>query len=186
MKLEWHDILILSTGVIVIIFLIRELISGWSRAPFIPSSRASIRSVLQHITFPPQALVVDLGAGDGRFLRAVRRAYPHATVKGFELSWTAYMVTHVVNLFSRYPVRTVLQDMLTADIRNVDVVFCFLLPRDLVKLQRKLQTELPPHAIVISNTFSFSDWQPRTTLSVQQTGLSGHIRVYAVADLKHT
>lgn len=163
-----------------IIFLVYELIHGRNRAPFIPSSRKAIRVILEKIPLPSNGMVVDLGAGDGKFLRMAKKKYPNLNVVGYEISPLALLVTKIKNICSRNPVQVVNQDMLKADLSTVDMVFCFLLPKDLKHLEQKLRTELRPGTRVISNTFSFPTWQPEQEFTPKSTGLHGFIRVYIV------
>lgn len=180
--LSWISVvLVVGVGLGVIIFLVIELIRSQRHAPFIPSSRKSIQVVLDRVHLPMEGLVMDLGAGDGRFLRKVKARYPTLKVVGYEISWLALSVARVWNSFSNYPVPIIHQDFLTADLSQATVVFCFLLPKDLSALEHKLQTELKPGTQVISNTFSFPHWKPQTDLTPQDTGLAGHIRVYIVS-----
>lgn len=172
------SVIIIGLGWIA--FLLYELIQGRNRAPFIPSSRKAIRVSLEKIPLPPNGTVIDLGAGDGKFLRAAKRKYPQLKVIGYEISPLALLVTKVKNTLSRTKVNVIKQDMFTADLSQADMVFCFLLPKDLKRLEQKLQTELSPGTKVISNTFSFPTWQPEQEFTPQSTGLHGFIRVYVV------
>lgn len=177
-RLAQFSVIIIGLGWIA--FLLYELIQGRNRAPFIPSSRKAIRVTLNKIPLPPTGKIIDLGAGDGKFLRAAKRKYPELNVIGYEISPLALLVTNVKNFFSRTKVTVLKQDMFTADISQADMVFCFLLPKDLKRLEQKLQTELKPGSKVISNTFSFPHWQPDQEFTPQSTGLHGFIRVYVV------
>lgn len=180
--LSWVSLgLVLLIGGGFISFLLIELFQTRHRAPFIPSSRKSIRTILDRIPLPTQGLIMDLGAGDGRFLRQVKAKYPTASVKGFEISWVALVVAHLWNSWSRYPVPVIRQDFLQADVSQASVIFCFLLSKDLSALEHKLQTELKPGTRVISNTFSFPNWKPQIDLTPTETNLAGHIRVYVVS-----
>lgn len=172
------SIIIIGLGWIA--FLLYELIQGRNRAPFIPSSRKAIRIILEKIPLPKKGLILDLGAGDGKFLRAAKRTYPTLQVLGYEISPLALLVSKVKNTLSRTKVTVKHQDMFTADLSQADMVFCFLLPKDLKRLEHKLRTELRPGSQVISNTFSFPTWQPAQEFTPQSTGLHGFIRVYVV------
>lgn len=178
--LQVGQFLIIIIGIAWIVFLVYELIQGRHRAPFIPSSRKAVRVILDKIPFPKSGTVVDLGAGDGKFLRAVKRKYPHLQVIGYEISPLALLVMQVKNWLGKNPVTVLNQDMFTADLSQVDMVFCFLLPKDLEHLEHKLQTELAPGTQVVSNTFSFPNWPPQLELPPKITGLHGFIRLYVV------
>lgn len=166
-------------GIFFIVFLLVELILSRKRAPFIPSSKKAIQKILELVPLPEQGLVLDLGSGDGRFLRAVKQKYPQLQVLGYEISPLALVIHKLLNLFlTKVPVKA--NDFFFANVSQINVIFCFLLPTDMRRLEQKLQTELPKNAIIISNTFSFKNWLPIQEYKTQITGLAGHIRVYMV------
>lgn len=181
MIVSWISMLVvILLGGALIGLLVVELLQTRKRAPFIPSSFKSIHLMLERIPLPSSGLVIDLGAGDGRFLRQVKATYPQLQVVGYEISLVALLVAHIWNSFSTYPVPIVHQNFLTADLSKANVIFCFLLNKELSVLEHKLLTELKPGTMVISNTFSFPNWQPQIDLFPVDTGLAGHIRVYIV------
>ncbi|MEK7540251.1 MAG: class I SAM-dependent methyltransferase [Patescibacteria group bacterium] len=171
---------IIIIGIAWISFLVYELIQGRNRAPFIPSSRKAIRVILDNIPLPTHGIIVDLGAGDGKFLRAVKRHAPKLTSLGYEISPLALLLAKIKNILSRTPMNVLKQDMFSANLSEASLVFCFLLPHDLKRLEHKLQTELKPGTRVVSNTFSFPTWHPELELPPNKTGLHGFIRVYVV------
>lgn len=171
---------VLVVGIIWILFLIYELIQGRNRAPYIPSSKKAIRFILDTIALPKTGFVIDLGAGDGKFLRAAKQKYPELQLRGYEISPLALLVARLKNTLSRTKIQVINQDMFTTDVSKADVIFCFLLPKDLKQLETKLKTQLKPGSKVISNTFSFPTWQPELEISPKTSKLHGFIRVYVV------
>ena len=50
-------------------------------------------------------------------------------------------------------------NFLRRDLRDADLIVCYLFPGGMEKLKPKLEAELNPGTIVISNTFAISEWK---------------------------
>lgn len=171
-------VLVIVCGIFFIGFLVYELWTTKNRAPFIPSSSAAIKIILKQIDFPDQGLVMDLGAGEGRVLRAIKKSQPRLLVRGVEISPLALLIGRIENIFNSVKIDLRRENMFEADISQADIIFCFLLTKDLARLEKKLQKDMKPGARLISNTFSFPHWKPSLEISPAESGLYGYIRVY--------
>ena len=64
------------------------------------------------------------------------------------------------------------RDFFKASLQDADYVFCFLICDEMNRLEKKLQQELKRGAIVISNTFSFKNWEPQRIILVDEKKMS--------------
>ena len=128
-------------------------------APFVPTGQEKVFRMLKLAALKKGETLVDLGSGDGRFV--LLAAEKGARAIGVELNW-------VLVLWARLRIwaaglgdvaRIVRSNVLTYDLRGVDVVICYLSPEMNKKLQAKLERELKPGARVLTNTFSFKGWK---------------------------
>jgi predicted RNA methylase len=116
----------------------------------------TVHKMLNMAEVGPDDLVYDLGCGDGRMIVTAARHYGSRAV-GIEIDplrylWCQMMIT-VLGLRNR--VRVVRGDFFAQDLRDADVVTCYLLQRTNEKLQAKLTQELRPGTRIVSNSFTF-------------------------------
>jgi len=131
------------------------LITG---VPFVNSKKKVIFSIMKEIKIEPGKNFYDLGCGDGRVISYLGKNNPQANFIGYEknpsLVWAA-------KIFRKFPnVRYENKDFFKVDLSNADYIFLFLFPELMDKLLPKLEKELKPGAIVISNSFKFSKKLP--------------------------
>ncbi len=141
--------------------------TGWSMrvtrgALFVPTHRVRVDAALDAVPMGPGERFVDLGCGDGRVLRAVRRRYGVEAV-GIDVNLLACLAARLRNLGDR-KVRVERADFWNRDVGDADVVFCYLFPDVTDRLARKLEAELLPGARVVSCNFPLPGWRPAAVL----------------------
>lgn len=99
--------------------------------------------------------IVDIGAGDGRLLIAAKKTYPGIRAIGFENALGVWMAGKLRILFSGQSIRFLCRDALKANFHDADVIFLYLMPDMMAKLQPKFDAELRPGTRVISHAFQF-------------------------------
>lgn len=167
---------------VVIAFLLILIVSViWTHphgGPWIPSSRAMVRNMLDLAQVQPEDLVYDLGCGDGRIIITAARKYGARAV-GIELDplrwlWCQLLVS-ILGLRDRIKIKQ--GDLFQQNLGEADVVVCYLLPETTKKLQEKLLAELKPGTRVVSNTFIFP--------GMKEAGQKGKARLYLFSS-EHT
>lgn len=147
-------------------------------ALFVPTSRVRIRAALNAIAMQPGQLFVDLGCGDGRALREASKRFG-AMALGYEVNPLAYGLACILGVRDRR-VRIVFRSFWDADLRDADVVFCYLFPDVMERLAVKLERELKKGALVISCNFPFPGWEPQTVLRFASSRQRDPIYVYEI------
>lgn len=142
-------------------------------APWVPTSLGKVEDMLNMAEVGPNDLVYDLGCGDGRTIVMAAWRFGSRAV-GIEIDplrylWCQFLIT-ILGLRDR--VNIVYGDFFAQDLREADVVTCYLTQNTNERLQDKLMQELHPSARVVSNSFTF----PRLYL-LRQNNKSG-IYVY--------
>jgi len=132
---------------------------SWTQArgaPWVPTSMREVHKMLAMAEVGPNDVVYDLGCGDGRIIVAAAQRYGARAV-GIEIDplrylWCQLLIT-VLGLRGR--VHVILGDFFAQDLRDADVVTCYLLQSTNKKLEEKFATELKPIARVVSHDFTF-------------------------------
>jgi 16S rRNA A1518/A1519 N6-dimethyltransferase RsmA/KsgA/DIM1 with predicted DNA glycosylase/AP lyase activity len=137
---------------VTIFYLMIAFVTG---APFVPSNTNAAKSMIALAKLKKGMNVYDLGSGDGRLL--FYAAQKHATVVGYEINLLLVLFTYIKKILSPYNanISVVWHDFWSADLHTANVVFVYLLPWKMERLERKLINELPKGALVISNSFIF-------------------------------
>ncbi len=127
-------------------------------APFVPTTSKTAASMLRLARIKRGMKVYDLGSGDGKLLFLA--AKQGAIAVGLEINPFLVLYSNIRSFFSpyRHTVHTQWRNFWKADLSDADVVFIYLLPWRMEKLQEKLQQKLKKGTLVISNSFIFPNW----------------------------
>ncbi|KAI2497879.1 hypothetical protein MHU86_16617 [Fragilaria crotonensis] len=129
----------------------------------INSNNDGNKSINNNLTF------VDLGSGDGRVVfRAAREGLFHKSI-GYEINPFLHMIAQSRRLLQAplYYSRTQfsLTNLWDVDLSQVNVVAVYGLNPIMKDLGVKLQNELQPGSIVLSNVFAIPGWKPSRSMS---------------------
>jgi len=149
-------------------------------ALFTPTASVRIKTFLDAVPTSPQELLVDLGCGDGRVLRAARRRYGVRAL-GFEVNALAYCTARILS-FGMKGVQIRWRNFWSMNLWDADVVFCYLFPDVMKRLATKLEAELRPGAQVVSCNFSVPGWNPVKVVRPDSACHGDPIYIYRVPD----
>jgi SAM-dependent methyltransferase len=136
-----------------------------SAAPFFPTPARAIRQALREVGLKPGETFYDLGAGNGKALLIAERDFG-ARATGFEISSLFYWIAKINLRWHRSRAVLLAKDLFAADLRDADVIFCFLAIRTMAKMERKLMAELKPDARIIVYAFPLPTMTPTNILTV--------------------
>lgn len=138
------------------LFLCVAFVTG---GPFVPSSKKAVAAMIKLAHLKPGMVAYDLGSGDGRLL--VAAAAKGAKAVGIELNPYLVLLSHIRVLLSphRDSISVRWGNLWSTNLRKADIVFVYLLPWQMDKLQHKLALELKPDSLVVSNSFIFPHWK---------------------------
>ncbi|MFH0776754.1 MAG: methyltransferase domain-containing protein [Patescibacteria group bacterium] len=162
-------------GFLLLLALFYFFVAGFFRPPFVPSKRRTVAKMLAVAKIKRGERVIDLGCGDGRIVFQAEKKFG-ARAEGYEISVFVWLLAQVNRFFQSAKSRIYRQNFFTADLRKVDVVFCYLLPGMMQKLSPKFKKELKKGARIVSASFSLHDWKAQKTYSVE--GNSTRIFLY--------
>ena len=144
---------------LMLIELVQDLF--FKKVPYVRSENKVISHVLGSISPKQDDKFYDLGAGDGKFLRALIKKYPKISAVGFEKSFLPYIFSKFLKK-ENYKIK--FKNFYKVDLSDADYIYAYLYPEYMKKLEPKIQSELKPGAYFISSTFSFPNWKPIQTI----------------------
>ncbi|MCX6745052.1 MAG: hypothetical protein NTX82_06025 [Candidatus Parcubacteria bacterium] len=162
-------IFIVLFTIIFLLFIFQEFfrVVFFGNAPYVTSSKKLIRKIIDSVDFKDDSVVYELGCGDARFLRELVKRHK-VQAFGYEYFLVPYLLARIYNFLTRNKVKIYFQDIAKADLSAVDYVYCYLIVKQMDVLEKKFQRELKPGALVISNTFSFKNWQPEKVIVLNE------------------
>jgi len=126
-----------------------------------PTSGKTKRKILQSLPPFDSGLIVDLGSGFGSMAFAFADRFPACKVIGYETSPIPYFIAQCrQKLFNRENLQFRRVDFLSLSLADASLVYCYLYSAKMTALEPKLQAELQPNCVVISNTFALPNCKP--------------------------
>jgi len=141
----------------VLILLIAILVSAafalasFVGAPYVPILRRDSEALLGLAGLQPGQTLIDLGSGDGRLLRAAAARGIHCV--GYEINPIMVLISKVVCWRYRRLITIRLADFWKADLPPADVIYVFLLPKYMTKLDHHLTSQVHQPTRLISYAF---------------------------------
>jgi len=141
-------------------------------APYYPSGKKAMKDMIKLAGLKGSERVIDLGSGDGRLVFELAKYSREAT--GIEHNPFFVIFCRLRCLFLRRKAKTSFMygNFYKHDLSRYDVIFCYLLPESMRKLELKMKKELKPGTKVISNTFHIDVFKEAKS--------SGKIKLYIV------
>jgi len=126
----------------------------------LPSDKKARQMIVQIISqrHPQAKNFYDLGSGRGTVILSVKKHLPHLQVIGIDLSRFRCALAKIKAKFLGRKIQVKRGDLFKQDLSQADVVYAFIWYDLLPPLEQKLQRELQPGALAITNTVHFFDW----------------------------
>lgn len=144
---------------LVIVALVYPM-NAWRDAPLFPTPAEALMGMATSAPLKPGASILDAGCGLGHGLRALRSAYPDATLYGIEWSWPLRALTALLCPWAK--IRQ--GDMWAADWSTHDMVYLFQRPETMPRAVEKAASELRAGAWLASLEFPAEDLQATAVL----------------------
>lgn len=151
----------------VIIFLITSFcVAIFGGGPFVPTPMKAVHHVLKHAKIRKGQRVYDIGAGDGRFIHFATKDYG-AVATGFEIDPFVYFLAKFRQKFFGWKGKMIRSSFLKHNLKDADVIICYMLPNTLAKYQEKFQKELKKGAKIVSYAFHVGTLKPKEIIPKQ-------------------
>ncbi|MBX7137348.1 MAG: class I SAM-dependent methyltransferase [Oligoflexia bacterium] len=126
----------------------------WTGVPYYPTSAPMYELVAEQIGGRKNFRFIDLGCGFGGLLVFLAQRFPEAHFWGVEISPLAYLLSRIrKSRFGCPNVQIDFQDFWKLDLSKFDVVYAFLAPGPMPELWKKVQKELQPGSVFLTNSF---------------------------------
>lgn len=155
-------VLIISAGILIGCMIGLSWFAG-SDAPYIPTKMDQIRKVLKLANIKKGKKFYELGSGDGRVV--FEAAKLGADSFGIEQSWvrvlySRYKALKLASHSSSGNVNFYHGDIFKKTYQDTDIIYIYLLPKGVKRLEEKLKRELKKGSVVITQTYHFPNWKP--------------------------
>lgn len=160
--------------IIVLALVVPTIYAFYIGAPILFTPKSSIRQALEFCKVEKGRKFYDLGCGTGRNIKIAAREFGLDAI-GLELSPILFLIAETDLILTGTTASVRMENIYKADLRQADVVFCFLTPKAMVKLAPKFERELKAGAKIISYCFRLPDWEP---LKIIDTDNPGKIFIY--------
>lgn len=130
-----------------------------SAAPFFPTPKRAIREALKVAGVCPGDIFYDLGAGTGKTLLIAEKEFG-ARATSFEISVLFYCIARINLLLHRARATLRGKNLFDQNLRDANIVFCFLFPPIMQKIEDTLKAELKPGTRVIVYAFPLPTMTP--------------------------
>ena len=175
------DIISIGINVVLIVALIfiiySYLLPPFLGAPFVPTSRKTLDTMIAIAQIKPGECAVDVGSGDGRIVIALAKA--GAKAHGYEINPFLILQSRVAirRLGLLRSARVHWRSFNAIDFSKFNVVTIYGLPEIMKKLEKRMQSELPKGSRVVSHAFQFPNWHCEQKIGKPE-GCGGMVYLY--------
>lgn len=176
------DLILIITVLVFAVLMIPTIYAALIGAPLVITPAKAIHEALKKAKAKNGDKLYDLGCGTGRILLIAEKQFGMEAV-GFEISpiicWFAKL-----NLYfnSAKKSKVYRLNAYKQDLRDADIVFCFLQIGPMEKLKEKFIKELKSEARIISYSFKIHGWKAEEII----TGYPGNVYIYKIDDIRNS
>ena len=148
---------------VLLLLVYRGALTG--QVPLYLSNKQTVQALAELIAARGDTRFLDLGAGVGSTTVPLADALPDSHFTGYENAPLTWLVGLLLGV-GRPNIRWRWDDLWQADLGNYDVVYAFLSPAPMPRLWEKVQAEMKPGSLFISNSFPVPDVEPSEIVEV--------------------
>lgn len=163
------NFIILAVICTILIFLITQYFSILFRgyAPFISSKHELIKDLVKIIELEPGQTVYELGAGDAPLLLELYQKNKECNYVGLEYSFLPWLIGNIQIVLHKSKIKLLKKNIFKAYLGEADLIYCYLNPAMMARLETKIPTECHPGTQIISLSFPFPHLEPAKILELQ-------------------
>lgn len=146
-------LLILIVALWIFFYQASNLVSAIFGSPYVNLDKKVIKRAIELSELKKGEIFYDLGCGSGESLNIASGSGAKAI--GFEVSPWPYLIAKIKTLFTKNTTVKLL-NIFRVDLSEADVIYCYLLPSLIAKLENKVKTELKSQTRIVSVDFPFN------------------------------
>ena len=152
----WYILLIITEFIVLIgaftysVFMLQSWLSG---APYVATKKSDIDRILEDVVIKNGSCVYELGCGDGRFIRTMAKKYSIVGV-GIDINPIIIFIAKFLTFTSQIKNLTFIrQNILSLDFSDADILYIYMFPALIAKLENKILTKRLKPLTIISHGF---------------------------------
>jgi len=155
-------------GVGFIVYGLQFLYSAFAGAPYVSIKRESVQKIIRAIKKDVMGKrAVELGCGDGRFVRELVRQ-TSATGVGIDINMLVVFLANIRTPTALRPrLRFVRASIFDVDLCQYEVIYMFLLPPLLHKAAAKIRSERTKSTLIVSHGFLIHPFRKHLIKTIQ-------------------
>ncbi len=137
------------------------LYSSIMGSPYVPTRRNELDYILQAAKLKRGDYLLEIGCGDGRFLRTAAQKYG---VVGLGVDINRFVLAVARYKAWRQKIKDIefkAKNIFDTDFSKADAIYIFLMPDFIEKLKGKMERECKQGALIISHGFRVTGWEDR-------------------------
>ena len=140
-------------------------------APFISTKFNAILSILKELELTGEENIYELGSGKAGFLREVEQKFNNSNLIGVEYSWWPYFLAQMQIKLSNSKIKLIRKDIFKVNLKEADVIYCFLSPEMMGKLEKKFRVECRSGTLIISYHFRIPSFEPEKVIKEEKNNI---------------
>ncbi len=149
--------LIIAAGVLIGCFIALSWFAG-TDAPYVATKVENLRKILRLAGIKKGKKFFELGSGDGRVVIAAAKLKAYSV--GIEQSFIRVLMSkYKAKQEGLKNARFEHGNVFSKNLSSADIVYIYLLPKGVKRLEEKLKKELKKGSIVITQTYHFPKWK---------------------------
>jgi len=138
--------------IIVLVLIAPGIYSLVKGAPYLPSMKKRVDTMIRFANLKKEDKVYDLGCGDGRILRRLYKV-GFRNLVGYEFSLPIYLLAVYLRFIYGTKEKILFRNFWKADVSDADLIFLFLLDGSMKRFYREIWPSLKKGARVVVNEF---------------------------------
>lgn len=124
-------------------------------APFVPTHMKQVKRMMDAANLKKGQKIYDLGCGDGRLVHESSKVGCNAV--GYEYSPLVYVWAKFLSIFWRGG-KIKYGNIWNQNFEDADVIFCYLLPKAMMKFEKVVLPQLTPGSLIVSHAFELPNY----------------------------
>lgn len=154
-------LLVLLSGVLLFSFILISAFLGFlaTRVPFVRSPKSDLQKAFQRLPLQDGQVFLDLGSGDG-FVVFAAEELADVKARGYEQTlWTHVLAKWKAKL-KHSKAEFFQEDFFKVSWADADVIYCYLYPPLMPKIEAKFLAEAKPGARLVARDFPLPSLEP--------------------------
>ena len=152
--------IVIVINIFILVLLGTFAYAGFHGAPWFPTRKKDVTRFLTLADIKFGQKMYDLGCGDGRLICAAAKV--GADAYGLELSLFPFILANIRRYFNKDKERIKIsyQNIWNTNLRDADVIYVWLMPGVMTRLQKKFENELKSGTKIVTYCWPIKEWRP--------------------------